>query len=168
MIDDTAQDDGLPSGAFIGRDTFREHLRVALSVAANRGWSELLLCDADFHDWPLGERAVVESLHAWARRGQRLVMLAKTYDDVPRQHARFVEWRRLWSHKIECRQCREADVSQLPSALWSPHWALQRLDRVHGNGLCGTDAGRRKTLREDLDEWLARSSSGFPAYTLGL
>ena len=111
---------------------------------------------------------MVEALTAWVRRAQRLVMLAKTYDEVPRQHAQFVEWRRLWSHKIECRQCKEADASELPSALWSPVWAVQRLDRLHSNGVCGTDPGRRKALREEIDGWLARSTSGFPAYTLGL
>lgn len=168
MNDDTSCAGELPSGTFIGRDAFRERVRAGLSAAAAEGWAELVLCDADFHDWPLGERAVVEALTAWVRRAQRLVMLAKTYDEVPRQHAQFVEWRRLWSHKIECRQCKEADASELPSALWSPVRAVQRLDRLHSNGVCGTDPGRRKALREEIDGWLARSTSGFPAYTLGL
>ena len=143
MNDDTSSAGELPSGTFIGRDAFRERVRAGLSAAAAEGWAELVLCDADFHDWPLGERAVVEALTAWVRRAQRLVMLAKTYDEVPRRHAQFVEWRRLWSHKIECRQCKEADASELPSALWSPVWAVQRLDRLHSNGVCGTDPGRR-------------------------
>lgn len=160
--------DALPSGNFIGRETFRAHLRTALNVAAQQSWPELLLCDADFRQWPLGEREVVEALTTWVRSAQRFTMLAKTYDEVPRLHPRFVEWRRLWSHKIDCRVCREADALQLPSALWSPGWTLQRLDLLHSNGLCGDDAARRLLLREQVDAWLSRSTPGFPAYTLGL
>jgi hypothetical protein len=95
-------------------------------------------------------------------------MLARTYDEVPRQHARFVEWRRLWSHRIDCRMCREADALQLPSALWSPAWALQRLDPQRSSGLCGDEPAFRVALREQIDDWLQRSTPGFPAYTLGL
>ena len=51
------------------------------------------LSDANFHDWPLGERAVVESLQAWARSGRRMTLRARTYDEVICRHARFVRWR---------------------------------------------------------------------------
>ena len=169
MSDETAAPAGLPSGAFSGREEWRQRLRAGLMAAGGQHWPELLLSDANFRDWPLGERAVVEALHAWMRGGvQRLTMLAKTYDEVPRQHARFVEWRRQWSHRIECRVCRDADPQQLPSAVWSPTWTLQRLDSLHHTGLCGDDPARRRLLREQIDGWLTRSSAGFPAYTLGL
>ena len=158
----------LPAGAFIGRETFQAHVRAGLKAAAERGWPELLLCDADFQHWPLGEREVVETLHDWARGGGRLTLLAKTYDEVPRRHARFVEWRRLWSHRIEARACREAEALQLPSAVWSPVWALQRFDPLRSNGLCGDDPAFLVTLREQIDGWLTRSTPGFAAYTLGL
>jgi hypothetical protein len=49
----------LPQGRFEGRDAFRQNVRDALACAAREGWRELILSDADFHDWPLGERAVV-------------------------------------------------------------------------------------------------------------
>ncbi len=169
MNDESAIPAALPSGAFMGREAWRERLRAGLLAAATQHWPELLLSDAHFRDWPLGEREVVDALHAWMRAGaQRLTMLATSYDDVPRQHARFVEWRRQWSHRIECRVCREADPQQLPSAIWSPSWMLQRLDSLHHNGLCGDDPARRRLLREQIDGWLGRSSAGFPAYTLGL
>ena len=158
----------LPSGAFMGRETFRDHLRAGLKAAAEQGWPELLLCDADFQGWPLGERDVVEALQTWVLVGGRCTLLAKTYDEVPRQHARFVEWRRLWSHRIDARVCREADALDLPSALWSPVWALQRLDPQRSNGLCGDDPAFRVALRQQIDGWLVRSTPGFPAYTLGL
>ena len=158
----------LPPGSFIGHESFRNHLRTGLLAAAQQGWRELLLSDADFRHWPLGEREVVEALTAWVRGARRFTMLAKSYDEVPRLHARFVEWRRLWSHRIDCRVCREADATELPSALWTPGWTVQRLDLLHSSGLCGDDPARRLLLREQIDGWLVRSTPGFPAYTLGL
>ena len=160
---------GLPEGPFAGRETFRQLVRDALIRAAEEGWRELLLCDATFADWPLGDKVCAQALDAWARGGARqFTMLAKHYDEVPRQHARFVEWRRQWSHKIECRACRAADEQDLPSALWSPAWTLQRLDPALCGGISGGGAERRQLLREQIEEWLQRSTPAFPVTTLGL
>ncbi len=52
----------MPSGRFEGREAFQKLVRDALACAAQEGWRELIVSDANFHDWPLGERAVVESL----------------------------------------------------------------------------------------------------------
>lgn len=159
----------LPIGPFAGRERFREALRQAFQAAAARGWRELALCDATFADWPLGERQVVEALQAWALGpGQRLTMLARQYDDVVRQHARFVAWRRQWSHKIECRVCPGADAQDIPSALWTPDWALQRLDVLRHAGVCSAEPEPRVLLHQRIHEWIGRSSTGFPATTLGL
>jgi hypothetical protein len=159
-----------PPNAFIGRETWRQLLRDALTRAATEGWRELILCDASFDGWPLGERACVQALDAWARGGsdRRFTMLAWRYDEVPRQHALFVNWRRQWSHKIDCRACPSADPQDVPSALWSPVWALQRLDPVRHAGISGSEAERCQRLREQLDEWLAHSTPAFAATTLGL
>ena len=46
--------------------------------------------------------------------GRKLVMLAGHYDDVIRNHARFVTWRKTWAHLIECRRCTAADAAALP------------------------------------------------------
>ena len=160
--------DRLVQGRFEGRDAFRQLVRDALACAANEGWRELIRCDASFADWPLGERAVAESLQAWSASGRRCVLLARRYDDVLRLHARFVTWRQTWSHIIEARACPSADALELPSAIWSPHWAMQRLDPDRCNGFCGSEPERRLALRELLDEWLQKSSPAFPATTLGL
>lgn len=159
---------GLPSGRFSGRVEFQELVRKALAQAALDGWREIIISDATFFDWPLGERAVAESLQAWAGSGRRFIMLAKNYDEVVRRHARFVTWRRTWAHTIECWRCSSADPLELPSAIWSPAWALRRLDLERSTGVCGGEADRRVLLRESLDEWLRKSSPGFPASTLGL
>lgn len=55
---------GLPEGRFTGREAFQQMVRDAFATAAREGWAEILISDANFHDWPLGERAVVESLQA--------------------------------------------------------------------------------------------------------
>lgn len=159
---------GLPEGKFHGREAFRQLVRDALACAAREGWRELVLCDAGFEDWPLGEREVIASLQAWARNGRRFVMIARRYDQMTTRHARFVEWRKTWSHIIECHGCSTADPLELPSALYGPVWTLRRLDPERCTGLTGTDPQRRVQLREALAEWVRRSTPAFPATTLGL
>lgn len=158
----------LPAGRFSGREAFQQLVRDALARAAVEGWREIILCDADFEDWPLGERAVAQSLQDWSATGRRCTLLAKRYDAVVRRHARFVTWRGTWSHIIEARACGSADPQGLPSAIWSPGWVMQRLDLERCNGYSGAEPERRVLLRENLNEWLQKSSPSFPAHTLGL
>jgi hypothetical protein len=165
----TVSDALLPEGRFGGVETFKQRVRDALVYAATSGWRELVLCDPDFHDWPLGERVVAEALQHWASQsGRKLVMLAGRYDEVVRCHARFVTWRRVWAHLIECRQCSVADMSALPSVLWTPAWVMQRQDLVHSTGICTANAQQRLLVREALQEWGRQSAGAFPAHVLGL
>jgi len=158
----------LPQGRLNGRSVFVQAVRDALQTAAREGWKELVLCDANYADWPLGERAVVESLQVWARSGRRLTMLAMDYSGLPRQHARFVKWRQTWDHIIECRLCRSSDILAFPSVLWSPAWVMQRIDTERDVLVCDSAAPRRVELRQVLDEWRRDSTPGFPASVLGL
>lgn len=158
----------LPQGRFEGRVAFQQAVRDALATAAREGWRELVLSDPDFGDWPLGERAVAESLNAWASSGRRCILLARHYDEMPRRHARFVQWRQTWSHVVEAWGCRSADPLELPSAIWSPHWVMHRLDPVRCVGVAGVEPDRRLRLRELLDQWLGQGAPAFPATTLGL
>lgn len=159
----------LPQGRFDGRTAFQQLVRDALAAAAREGWQQITISDADFHDWPLGERAVVESLQAWARSGRRFTMLARNYDEVLRRHARLVVWRRTWDHIVTCRASAAADRLDIPSAIWSPGWVLQRLDPERCVGVSGSEPERRVLLRETLNEWVrSKSAPGFPASVLGL
>ena len=158
----------LVSGQFSGREAFAQRVRDALACAAQEGWRELILSDATFEDWPLQEAAVLASLHAWARSGGHLTLLAHSYDELIRRQPRFVNWRKLWGHLIDCRVCRSVAPSDFPSALWSPSWYLQRLDLPRSTGVCGADRERRLQLHELLREKIRNSSPGFPASTLGL
>lgn len=166
MSEDTGT--GLPDGRFEGRDAFRQLVRDALATAAREGWREIVLSDASFDDWPLGERAVAESLQAWSASGRHMVLLARRYDSVVRQHARFVQWRGTWSHIVTAFGCPSADALELPSAIWSPRWVLERRDPERCVGYCGPEPERRVALREQLDAWLQKSTPAFPATTLGL
>lgn len=159
----------LPTGRFEGRDAFQQLVRDALACAARDGWPALYLCDANFHDWPLGERAVAESLQQWARTGRRFAMIALDFNEIVRRHPRFVQWRVRWDHIIVCRKAMAADPHDVPSALWSPNWVLQRHDPQRCNGVSGAEPERSVLLRETLGEWMERKSAvGFPATVLGL
>lgn len=167
-MDDEQEKTELPAGAFAGPDTFRDLVRGALAAANEQGWRELILCDPDFSDWPLGERAVAESLGAWSKTGRKCILIARSWDEATRRHARFVAWRRTWAHIIEARSCRSADPNEFPSAIWSPAWVLERRDIVQCRGWTGPEPERRLALREKLNEWMSKSSPGFPSHTTGL
>ncbi|MDM0076339.1 hypothetical protein QTH90_18160 [Variovorax sp. J2P1-59] len=158
----------LPDGKFDGRHAFHAHLQTALSAAARQNWREIVLSDPDFDDWPLGERAMVDALQAWSAAGRRFVLLAQRFDVFEREHARFVHWRRMWSHIIECRACSGPGLPEVQSAVWTPSWFLHRIDIDHGRGVCGREPDSRRALRERLDECLRHARPAFPASTLGL
>ncbi len=158
----------LAEGRFEGRHAFGDLLRNAFAHAAAQGWREMIWCDPDFDDWPLGERSVIAPLQAWARSGRKLTMLARHYDGIVRRHARFVSWRQTFSHLVECRVAGTGPADVLPSALWSPDWVLERLDLEHSTGFAGSETLRRVALRERLQERLLKSTPGFAATTLGL
>ena len=165
---DSSVSPALPEGRFSGRTEFSSLIRMALARAAADGWKHIILCDRNFEDWPLGERAVAESLQQWSRSGRKLVMLAGTYDEVQRRHARFVAWRRTWAHIIDCRRNAALAADDFPSALWSPVWIFHRLDQERCTGVAGPEAARRVLLKERLEECLRLSSPAFPATTLGI
>lgn len=155
-------------GRFAGRIAFAQLIRDSLAAAAEQGWNQLILCDGGFEDWPLNEKEVIDSLNAWARGGRSFTVVASQYDGIVRQHPRFVNWRRTWGHIVDSRICRQIDSVNFPSVLWSPRWALQRLDPVRCSGIAGAEPERIVQIREQLQELLQVSSPGFPATTLGL
>lgn len=158
----------LLQGTFSGPKEFAQLVRDAILQASVQGWSEMVWCDPTFEDWPLREREVVEALDDWANRGRKLTLLARRFDAMPRLHPRFVTWRVRWDHILECRVCRDVDDSEMPSALWSPVWALRRLDIARCTGVAGYEPQRRLLLQEELDERKRQSGPGFPASVLGL
>lgn len=156
------------TGQFTGRQAFAQTVRAALACAAEQGWAELILSDADFADWPLNEPGVAQSLQAWARRGRRFTLLAADYDELRQRHPRFLAWRRTWDHLIDCRLAPGRSASAFPSVLWSPVWFMHRFDPLHCTLTCSTQTEAREDLRGVLDELLRDSRPGLPASILGL
>lgn len=167
-MDEPRTETPLLQGRFTGRAQFQQLVRDAVRAAACEGWREIVLCDPNFEDWPLGERAFCDDLQVWARPGRRFVMLAGRYDEIVRRHARFVGWRTTWSHLIDCRVCRDRDAPVLPSVLLGPTWSMRRLELVHDTGVAGAEPERRLQTQEALAEWLRRSAPAFPSSILGL
>ena len=168
MSDNGPASDQLPEGRFEGRVAFAALVRRVLAQAAREGWPILLLSDPDFADWPLGERTVVETLNAWAGRGRRLQLLARDFSSVRLQHPRFCQWRVTWSHVVEAQVWTAAEPDEVPSAIWSQGWVLERMDRLRCTGVSGSEGVRRVALRERLDQAWHQGGPGFPATTLGL
>jgi len=158
----------LPTGRMEGRQVFTDLVRQALALAAREGWPQLILSDANFTDWPLGERAVIESLQAWSFQGREIHFLARDFGPLRLAHPRLVAWRTTWSHRVQAHAVPSASGSELPSAIWSPGWTLERLDPVRCTLVASTDARRRTNLRERLDACWHKGSPSFAASTLGL
>ena len=172
MTDTSAPNSTAPGplldGSFNGRNDFQQLVRDALAMAAHEGWHDITLMDASFEDWPLGERTVVESLQAWSKTGRSFTIIAKRYDTVLVKHPRFVTWRGKWGHIVTARGVPSADATDFPSAIYSPGWVMRRLDPVRSKGVAGAEPQRRLLLREEVTEWLGKSSPAFAATTLGL
>lgn len=170
---DTATPTQAPLGRFDGRVQFDEWIRQALRAAATEGWRELILCDADFRDWPLGDRDMLEILNLWAagsRAGgaRKCTLLSAQFETMRQRHPRFVQWRSRWAHLLDCRQISVRNVTDLPSVLWSPNWTLQRIDVDRSRGIASEDAQFCREWREKLSEWIAtRSKPGFASTILG-
>jgi hypothetical protein len=158
-----------PNEPISTRNEFHDAVRRSLAEAAKVGCREIFLADVDFTDWPLSERAVIESLTSWAQSHRRLTLLATSFDEVPRRHARFTEWRRTWAHVVDCRVNEEIESAVMPRMLLAPGLlGLRLVDPIHYRGSVTHDAADLLRWRETLDEVLQRSEASFPATTLGL
>ena len=158
----------LPEGRLQGRHAFADLVRHALASAASQGWNHLVLSDPDFSDWPLGERSVVDSLTAWSGRGRRIQFLARDFGRMRELHPRLVQWRVTWSHIVEAHACRQLAGGELPSAIWSPQWTMERLDIERCVMVASRSPDRRSALHERLHACWQQGSPSFPATTLGL
>lgn len=155
--------------AITTRAEFHDAVRAALAQAADAGAGEIVLADPTFADWPLGERAVVESLTRWVESRRRLTLLAFSFDEMARRQLRFVEWRRQWAHVVQCRHDDELESEQIPTLLFMPGLVSVRLvDRVRYRGTVSARPVDLVACRETVDALLQRSVEAFPVTTLGL
>lgn len=160
----------LPASRIItSRVEFHDALREAFAFVADKGCREVFIADPTFSDWPLGERAVLDNLTRWAFAHRKLTVLAESFDEFPKRHARWVEWRRQWSHVVDCRCVDEADAGHLKGLLLAPGLiTLRVLDPEHYRASLSFDPADTTRVRDALDALLQRSEEAFPVTTLGL
>jgi hypothetical protein len=159
-----------PTRAMIeSRSDFQNAVRGAFAEAALVGCREIWLIDDDFADWPLSERAVIDDLTHWVAAHRSFTVVARSFDEIARQHARWVTWRRQFSHVVQCRTNNDLEAGQMPSILLAPGLLSVRLhDRVGYRGVASREAADAVHWREAIDAVLQRSEEAFPATTLGL
>ena len=151
------------------RSEFQAALRQAFADIASVGPREVWMCDEDFADWPLNEPQVIEHLSRWAMGHRACTVLALGYEQIQRQHPRWVQWRRERSHVVRCRMPDEADRLDLPCVLLAPGTLTVRLiDRVLYRGSASAEIADAVRERDRLDALMQRSVDAFPASTLGL
>jgi hypothetical protein len=162
--------DELPTSRIItSRSEFHDALKEAFAFVADKGCREVFIADPAFGDWPLGDRSVLENLSRWAYTHRKLTVLAESFDEFPRRHARWVEWRRQWAHVVDCRVVDEADVGRLSGLLLAPGlMSLRVLDAEHYRASLSFGAADTIQIRDALDALLQRSEEAFPVTTLGL
>lgn len=145
--------------------------RVWLEQLASSGHTarELVLVDADFSGWPLSDPGVLQALTHWMQRRRRLVLLASDFGAFQTQHARWLAWRRPWSHQVECRQADQREGAALrATVLLAPGCAMDAA--AHGfPALRLTTAPRRvQDIAEQVRECLAHACVVLPTTVLGL
>lgn len=151
------------------RSDFHDAVRGALAEAALVGCREIWMIDDDFADWPLGESALVDDLTHWALAHRRFTVVARSFDEVARRYPRWVNWRRQFSHVVQCRTNNELEAGQMPCILLVPGLLSVRLhDRENYRGVASRDTADTVHWREAIDAVLQRSEEAFPATTLGL
>lgn len=151
------------------RAEFEAAIRAAFAHAGEADAREILIVDPDFADWPLNERALIDSLAGWVDSRRSLTVLAHSFDEVARRQFRFVEWRRQWAHVVRCRSDPELEAAQVPSLLLVPGVTCVRLlDRVRHRGTVSSRPADLADARETIDALLQRSVEAFPVTTLGL
>jgi hypothetical protein len=169
MNDSKPTPDPLPTIA--GPEDFAPAVRWAVDAAIADGARTLTAVDLAFgENWPWDDAALLSALAGWLRLPQRrLVLLAASYDEVPRLHPRFVQWRRDWAHAIAPFVAPEELTGTLPTVLFDDRrLSVVRLDPVQGRGRVSLEPRTRLHWHDKVDAVLQRSSPGFPVTTLGL
>lgn len=126
--------------------------------------------DRTFEAWPLDDPALLRALSAWLRLPQRrLLLLAASYDRVPRCQPRFTGWRRDWAHAIQALQAPEEFAVDLPTLLLDDRrLSVHLLDAERWRGRVEVEPRARLLWQERIDVVLQRSEPAFAVTALGL
>jgi len=157
-----------------GRGAFVQAIKDLLGEAAAGTWTDLYFCAPQFEDWPLGDSDVVDALVRWSRLGgaRHCQFIAGHYEQWPAHHPRWVQWRRTWSHLVNCWQPEEEMADHLPSMLLlsGPRRSLllELTNNHYQTGWLTRTGSRLGAARQEIDAILQRSVPGFSATVLGL
>ena len=151
------------------RSAFHDAVREAFAGLAASACNDVVICDTDFADWPLGEISNVDALTQWVRPHRKLTVYAQNYDDLLRRHPRWVTWRRQFAHAVECRVVEPLEQGSMPTLFAAQGGITVRLfDAARHRGTLSAEARDGVLAREQIDAISQRSAAGFPATTLGL
>ena len=170
MNDGDPTPEPLAPGALRSRADFDGAVCGALRHAIAQRSRRLIWLDPDFTAWPLGDPALLQDLTTWLKLPQRrLVLIAQRFDEVPRQHPRFVAWRRDWSHAIEAWSPSAGTEVQMPTlAIDDDRLCLQLFDRMQWRGRLTLDEQAARRWRDEIDALLQRCDAAFPVHHIGL
>jgi len=161
-------DDPLRDTPIDGRSAFTQALRKAMLFAARTRQREICLVDVDFEIWPLDDAEFLAALAAWGRQPlRRMILVACSFDLVPRRYARFTEWRGNWAHVVEAHST-EIEPSQVPTLMLAGPASLHLADRLRWRGHALSSDKEVADWREVVDALMQRSQPAFGANTLGL
>ena len=152
-----------------GRSAFQQAVLAALDEAATAGVQQLWLCDPDFASWPLAQPAVLDALARWANSRRRMTLLANDYRLMPQRFPRWLQWRRQWSHIVQCLAVHPEEAASVPALVYLPDRLAVRLhDLARHRGRIDRAAPDLSRCRELLDALTQRAEESFPVTTLGL
>ncbi len=150
---------------------FADRVSAAMAMAAAEPGC-ITLSDRDFTHWPLGHREVVEAFQQWVLGSAREIhcqVLAANFDGFARSHPRWVQWRKVWSHRVLCRQAPEDLASSVPTLLvLHEKLALRVMEPLVGRGLWTRDPAVIGDWLSEVDVISQRSHDALPPTTLGL
>lgn len=162
--------DPAPAPAIDSRADWAAAIRWSLDAAIARDARRITWVDRDWADWPLDDPALHQALVGWLRRPmRRLVLIAATYDAMPRRHPRFVAWRSAWAHAIEAwAPSEEARIEWPTLAVDDAGVVVELIDPVRGRGRAAIDPRARREWSDRVDAWLQHCEPAFPVRSLGL
>jgi hypothetical protein len=157
--------------AIDGRGAWLQSVRALLVGAPDSGLRELVLVDASFDAWPLGEPEVIEAMTHWLRQpGRRLRLAGLSFDGMQVSQPRFATWRRNWTHAIDVVSPLEVPPADMPCLLVSaqPPLVLELFDRERFRGRLTRDPREARLATDRVAALLQRSEPSWPANALGL
>lgn len=156
-------------GLINSRRGFHAVVREAFASLSASASAEVVICDIDFADWPLGEMSVIDSLMQWVRPNRRLTVYAQNFDEVLRRHPRWVTWRRQFAHRVECQMVEPFEQGRMPNLFTARGGTTIRMfDSIRYRGTVSTSVADAVLAREQIDVISQRSTPSFAATTLGL